>query len=47
MCPWHHWSFHLENGELRDVPGVKVRTYRTRVYEHEGAKLVQAELPIF
>jgi nitrite reductase (NADH) small subunit/3-phenylpropionate/trans-cinnamate dioxygenase ferredoxin subunit len=47
VCPWHHWSFHLQNGELRDVPGVKVRTYTTRLLDHDGKKLVQVELPIF
>lgn len=47
VCPWHHWAFHLENGELRDVPGVKVRTYPTRLLDHEGKKLIQAELPVF
>jgi nitrite reductase/ring-hydroxylating ferredoxin subunit len=46
VCPWHYWPFHLENGQLRDSPGVKVKTYETRMYEHEGRHLVQAELPM-
>jgi nitrite reductase/ring-hydroxylating ferredoxin subunit len=45
VCPWHSWAFRLDNGELRDVPGVKVRTYPVRVHEHQGRRLVQADLP--
>ena len=47
VCPWHYWAFKLENGELRDSPGVKVRTYPVRTIEHAGKKLVQAELPSY
>ena len=45
VCPWHYWAFRLQNGELRDSPGVTVRTYPVRIHEHDGKKLVQAELP--
>ena len=46
VCPWHNWCFRLENGQLRDAPGVMISTYKTRVLEREGkATLVQAELP--
>ena len=47
VCPWHYWMFKLEDGELRDVPGVNVRTYRTRVFDDQDRKLVQAELPMY
>jgi nitrite reductase (NADH) small subunit len=47
VCPWHFWPFRLESGELRDSPGVAVKTYKTRIIEHEGRKLVQADLPIY
>jgi nitrite reductase/ring-hydroxylating ferredoxin subunit len=47
VCPRHNWCFHLENGQLRDAPGVTVRTYRTRLYDHQGVMLVQAELPLY
>ena len=47
VCPWHAWAFHLENGQLRDAPGVVLRTYKTRVFDHDGRKLVQAELPVY
>ncbi len=48
VCPWHAWPFRLDNGELRDTPGVKVTTYKTRVYRVEGKpELVQAELPMY
>jgi nitrite reductase (NADH) small subunit/3-phenylpropionate/trans-cinnamate dioxygenase ferredoxin subunit len=46
VCPWHYWAFHLENGQLRDMPGVKVSTYKTRLFDHNGAKLIQADLPM-
>src|SRR4051812_23486895 len=44
VCPWHNWAFRLDNGELRDVPGVAVKLYSTRVFEHQGKQLVQADL---
>jgi nitrite reductase/ring-hydroxylating ferredoxin subunit len=48
VCPWHYWSFRLENGQLRDSPGVTVSTYPVRMMERENqATLVQAELPMF
>jgi nitrite reductase (NADH) small subunit/3-phenylpropionate/trans-cinnamate dioxygenase ferredoxin subunit len=46
VCPWHYWAFRLESGELRDAPGVKISTYPTRLYEHDGTQLVQADLPM-
>lgn len=48
ICPWHYWAFRLDNGELPDAPGVKVTTYRTRLFERQGVSpMVQADLPIF
>ena len=48
VCPWHDWPFRLASGELRDAPGVKVRTYPTRLAEREGRPtLVQADLPMY
>lgn len=48
LCPWHYWAFRLENGQLRDLPGVTITTYKTRVIERAGKpRLVQADLPIF
>jgi nitrite reductase (NADH) small subunit len=47
VCPWHGWSFHLENGQLRDTPGVVITTYPTRLLERNGQPtLVQADLPV-
>ncbi|MGH7213766.1 MAG: Rieske (2Fe-2S) protein [Tepidisphaeraceae bacterium] len=46
VCPWHYWAFRLDNGELRDAPGVKISVYQTRQIEHEGKQLIQAELPM-
>ena len=46
VCPWHYWAFKLESGELKDMPGVKVSTYKTRLLEHQGKQLVQADLPM-
>jgi nitrite reductase/ring-hydroxylating ferredoxin subunit len=45
VCPWHYWAFRLDNGQLKDMPGVAVTTYKIRLYAHEGRKLVQADLP--
>jgi nitrite reductase/ring-hydroxylating ferredoxin subunit len=47
VCPLHGWAFVLENGELRNVPGMAISTYPTRLLQHEGTVLVQANLPIF
>jgi len=46
VCPWHFWPFRLETGELRDSPGVMVKTYPTRMINHEGRQLIQADLPM-
>ncbi len=45
VCPWHYWAFRLDNGQLKDLPGVAVSTYKTRIHQHEGKQLVQADLP--
>lgn len=47
VCPWHMWSFRLDNGQLRDAPGVTVKTYKTRLFTHSGKQLVQADLPVY
>ena len=49
VCPWHHWAFRLNNGQLRDAPGVAVTAYKTRLFDRGGGKppLVQADLPIY
>ena len=48
VCPRHAWAFRLENGQLRDSPGVAISAYPTRLYDRAGRpKLVQADLPIF
>ncbi len=49
VCPWHYWAFKLDTGELRDMPGVSIATYKTRLLDQEEGKprLVQADLPIF
>jgi nitrite reductase (NADH) small subunit len=47
VCPWHQWAFRLDNGELRGSPGVAVSRYPSRLFDHQGKKLVQAQLPIF
>jgi nitrite reductase (NADH) small subunit len=48
VCPWHGWQFHLSTGQLRDVPGVEVRTYPTRIVTRENLpSLLQADLPTY
>jgi nitrite reductase/ring-hydroxylating ferredoxin subunit len=47
VCPWHQWAFRLDNGELRGSGGVAVSRYPCRLFEYQGKKLVQAQLPIF
>ena len=48
VCPWHGWAFRLDNGQLRDMPGVTITTYKTRRLEREGKPtIVQADLPIY
>jgi nitrite reductase (NADH) small subunit/3-phenylpropionate/trans-cinnamate dioxygenase ferredoxin subunit len=48
LCPWHFWAFRLDNGQLRDMPGVAISTYKTRLVQPTGRpKLVQADLPIY
>jgi nitrite reductase (NADH) small subunit/3-phenylpropionate/trans-cinnamate dioxygenase ferredoxin subunit len=47
VCPWHYWSFRLDNGQMPTSPGVAITRYAVRLHEHEGKKLVQADLPSF
>ncbi len=48
VCPWHHWAFRLHDGQLRDMPGVALTTYKVRRLERDGKPtLVQADLPIY
>ena len=49
VCPWHFWAFRLDNGQLRDSPGVAITTYKTRIHELSDGRpaLIQAELPIY
>ncbi|MDB5297403.1 MAG: nagAb 2 [Phycisphaerales bacterium] len=48
VCPWHAWPFRLDNGQLRDTPGVAVTTYKTRLYTRpDKPALVQADLPAY
>lgn len=47
VCPWHYWAFRLDNGELRDAPGIAVTKYEVRLHPHEGKTLVQVDLPSF
>jgi len=47
VCPWHHWPFRLDNGQLKGSPAVSVSVYPTRLREREsGSPLVQADLPM-
>jgi nitrite reductase/ring-hydroxylating ferredoxin subunit len=48
VCPWHDWAFRLDNGELRDSPGVSIMVYKTRLFQTaDGRTLVQTDLPIY
>ena len=46
VCPWHYWAFRLDNGQLKDMPGVTVSTYSTRLFDFNGKQFVQADLPM-
>lgn len=48
VCPRHFWAFRLDNGQLRDMPGVALTTYKTRRLERDGKPtIIQADLPIY
>ena len=48
VCPRHNWAFRLADGQLRDMPGVTITTYKTRRLERQGKPtIIQADLPIF
>jgi len=46
VCPWHCWAFRLDNGQMRDSPGVAVTKYVSRVHRFEGKDFVQVMLPL-
>jgi len=48
VCPWHYWSFRLDNGQLRDTPGVTIKTYAVRITpQPDNRQLIQADLPMY
>ena len=48
VCPRHNWAFRLDTGELRDMPGVALTTYKVRRLQRDGNRVViQADLPIY
>ena len=48
VCPRHSWPFRLDNGQLRDSPGVAITSYKTRIVRPtDRPLLVQADLPIY
>ena len=48
VCPRHNWPFRLDNGQLRDMPGVAIGSYKTRIVQPQGREpIVQADLPIY
>lgn len=51
VCPWHHWAFRLETGQLNDPGafggGPRLRVYPVRLLDRPGHRtLVQADLPM-
>lgn len=46
VCPVHGWPFRLEDGEYYDMPGFEARVFPARILDHEGRRVVQADLPI-
>lgn len=46
VCPLHYWAFRLDNGQLRESPGVAITVYSLRIHEFQGKTLVQADLPM-
>ena len=48
ICPWHQWTFRLEDGKLCGAETVGVSCYPTRLLRREGhPTLVQADLPVY
>jgi nitrite reductase/ring-hydroxylating ferredoxin subunit len=45
VCPWHNWPFRLDTGELKTSAAVRVGVYKTRLIEHQGTAMLQADLP--
>lgn len=43
VCPRHAWRFDLETGNLAGG-GEALRRYSTRLHQHDGTMLVQADL---
>ena len=31
MCPWHGWRYNIENGSCKNVPGLKLKTYKVKI----------------
>lgn len=47
VCPWHGWKFHLDSGQLKSNPALKVHHYPVRILSRDHyPDLVQADLPM-
>lgn len=47
VCPWHHWSFHLDTGQYCGSSRVKLAVYKTRLLPRDNQPtIVQADLPV-
>jgi nitrite reductase/ring-hydroxylating ferredoxin subunit len=31
MCPWHGWRYDVEDGSCKTTPGLKLKTYKTKI----------------
>jgi nitrite reductase (NADH) small subunit len=48
ICPWHQWTFRIEDGKLCGAETVGISRYPTRLFERpDQPTLVQADLPIY
>ncbi|HEX8339437.1 MAG TPA: Rieske 2Fe-2S domain-containing protein [Tepidisphaeraceae bacterium] len=46
VCPLHAWAFDLRDGKLQGTGAVGVDVYASRAIDHDGKKLIQADVPM-
>lgn len=43
-CPWHYWSFRLDDGQMPAGGRARIRIYQTRVVGEGADAIIQADV---
>lgn len=46
ICPRHCWAFDLKDGTIQGTGAPGLTVFKSRILEHAGRRLLQADLPM-